>query len=337
MRQPPASGAERWSLDCPARGDAEMAHNRLGMTTPFSPDGPHPLAIGPRIPFSSRVRIDVEARSHRGHRRANNEDQFFVTRLSRTLETLMTSLPAGDVPERNEEVNYVMIVTDGMGGHAAGEVASRMAISELVSLALEMPDWIFKIDDERAREVQRRARERVQEVSAILIDHARKDGALRGMGTTLTSARSFGRDLFITHVGDSRAYLLRSGYLHRLTRDHTYAQLLVDSGLLAPADVAGSSHRHVLTNVLGGACDDVQVDTDRLQLEDGDRVLLCSDGLTDMVDDEAITEILREASGASEACDRLVQRALDNGGRDNVTVIVATYRFPEEPASASRP
>ena len=302
------------------------------MTARTSTDGPHPVAVGPGHPFSSLVRIDVSALSHPGHHRANNEDHFLVTRLGRTLQTLITSLPAGDVPERTEEVNYVMVVADGMGGHAAGEVASRMAISALVSLALDVPDWIFKVDEEHAREIERRARTRVQEVGAMLVERGRRDPALRGMGTTLTAARSLGRDLLITHVGDSRAYLLRAGGLHRLTRDHTYAQLLVDTGQLAPGDVAGSRHRHVLTNALGGSSEDVQVDTDRLQLEDGDRLLLCSDGLTDLVDDETITSILREATRSSDACERLVQRALDSGGRDNVTVIVAVYRLPEEPA-----
>ena len=170
--------------------------------------------------------------------RENNEDHFFVTRLGRTLQTLTTSLSMGDVPARSEEVNYVMVVADGMGGHAAGEVASRMAISALVSLALDVPDWIFKVDEEHAREIEERARARVREVGAMLIERGRRDPALRGMGTTLTYARSLGRDLLITHVGDSRAYLLRAGRLHRLTRDHTYAQLLVDTGQLAPAEVA---------------------------------------------------------------------------------------------------
>ena len=145
------------------------------------------------------------------YHRANNEDHFFVTRLGRTLQTLITSLPAGDVPELAEEVNYVMIVADGMGGHAAGEVASRMAISALVSLALDVPDWIFKVDEEHAREIERRARTRVQEVGAMLVERGERDPALRGMGTTLTAVRSFGRDLMVTHVGDSRAYLLRAG------------------------------------------------------------------------------------------------------------------------------
>jgi protein phosphatase len=220
-----------------------------------------------------------------------------------------------------------------MGGHAGGEVASRMAISALVSLALDVPDWIFKADEEYAREIERRARQRVRDVGAMLVERGRRDPALHGMGTTLTAARSLGRDLLIIHVGDSRAYLLRAGGLLRLTRDHTYAQLLVDTGRLRPDEVPDSRHRHILTNALGGSGGDVKVDTDWLQLEDADRLLLCSDGLTDLVDDEAITTILREATRSSDACGQLVQRALDGGGRDNVTVIVATYRLPEEPAS----
>jgi protein phosphatase len=301
------------------------------MTARVSTDGPHRVAVGPRHPLSSLVEIDVDARSHAGYHRAKNEDHFFVTRLSRTLQTMITSLPAEDVPALAEEVNYVMVVADGMGGHAAGELASRMAISALVGLALEVPDWIFTVDQEHAPEIEQRSRKYVQEVGAMLVERGRRDAALHGMGTTLTVVRSLGRDLLITHVGDSRAYLLRGGGLHRLTRDHTFAQLLVDSGRLAPDDVAVSRHRHVLTNALGGTVEDVQVDTDQLQLEDGDRLLLCSDGLTDLVDDQTITSILGETTRSSDACERLVQRALDNGGRDNVTVIVAAYRLPEAP------
>ena len=300
------------------------------MTTEIS-TGPAPGARAvPPPSYSSLVRIDVAALSHRGHVRPNNEDHFFVTRLGRTLETLITSLPEGAVPNLAEEVNYVMIVADGMGGHAAGEVASRMAISAIVSIALELPDWIFKLNEEYARKIEQRTRSRVREVGAMLIERGRRDPALSGMGTTLTAVRSLGRDLLITHVGDSRAYLLRAGHLHRLTRDHTYAQLLVDIGQLASAELAQPQHRHVLTNALGGSNTDVQVDVDLMELTDGDRVLLCSDGLTDMVDDETITGIVMDAPGAREACERLVQCALDNGGRDNVTVIVAGYRLPRE-------
>jgi serine/threonine protein phosphatase PrpC len=306
------------------------------MTARTSTGGPHPAAL-PSPPYSSLVQIDVSALSHTGHVRPNNEDHFLVARLGRTLQTLTTSLSPGDVPEHAEEVNYVMVVADGMGGHAAGEVASRMAISELFKLALAIPDWILKVDEGNAKEIARRSKSRLRKVGAILLERGQRDPALKGMGTTLTAARSLGRDLVITHVGDSRAYLLRKGQLHRLTRDHTYAQLLVDIGELAPTDIASSKHRHVLTNALGGTNEEVQVDTDRVRLTDGDRVMLCSDGLTDLVDDETITRILQETTRSSDACERLVQRALDSGGRDNVTVIVAAYRLPPPESTSTSP
>jgi PPM family protein phosphatase len=297
------------------------------MTSPEA----HSTTIDPPAQgISSLIRVDVSARSHTGHVRENNEDHFLVTRISRAMQTLTTSLPGGAVPDFAEEVNYLMVVADGMGGHAAGEVASRMAISGLVSLALDLPDWILKVDAEHAEEIEQRSRAIVQEVGAMLIARGRREPGLRGMGTTLTGARSLGRDLLITHVGDSRAYLLRAGRLHHLTRDHTYAQLLVDVGELAPADVATSRHRHILTNALGGTSDAVKVDTDRMRLEDGDRLLLCSDGLTDLVDDATITRVLMETTQSEDACERLVERALDAGGKDNVTVIVAAYRLPED-------
>ena len=283
-------------------------------------------------PVSSQVRIEVSALSHAGHRRENNEDQFFVTKMSRALETMLTSLPPGDVPERVEEVNYVFVLADGMGGHAAGELASRLAITTLVSLALDIPDWILKLDSETApAELERRARDIVRQVGSAIFKKGREDAALKGMGSTLTAARSLGRDLLIAHVGDSRAYLFRAGGLHRLTKDHTVAQMLVDSGRLDAGDMPSSRLRHVLTNALGGSSEHVDVDVDLLHLEDGDRLLLCSDGLTDLVDDDTIAQTLAESASSADACAHLVQCALDRGGRDNVTVIVAAYMFPDEP------
>jgi protein phosphatase len=265
--------------------------------------------------------------------RTNNEDQFFVTKATRSLETMLTSLPAGDVPERADEVNYLMVVADGMGGHAAGEIASRLAISTMVTLALQVPDWIFTVDEENAPEMKRRARRVVQQVGSILIERGRQDAALRGMGSTLTGARSCGRDLLIVHVGDSRAYLFRAGRLHRLTKDHTYAQMLADTGRLPPGDVTASRLRHILTNALGGSAATVDVDVDLLRLNDGDRLLLCSDGLTDCVDDDTITTTFNGTQTSAQACDRLLQLALDGGGHDNITVIVAAFGFPTPEAS----
>lgn len=298
------------------------------MTDSSSTSTHTPLVAARQRPFSSLVHIDISALTHPGHRREHNEDQFFVAKVTRGLETLMTSLSPGDIPDRADELNHLMIVADGMGGHAAGEVASRLTINALVAMALQIPDWILRAEPGHAAEIERRAREAVQRVDSILVERGRQDASLRGMGSTLTAARSFGRELMIAHVGDSRAYLLRAGQLQRLTRDHTYAQLMVDAGHCSPDDVAISGVRHILTNVLGGAVDDVDVDVDLLGLEDGDRLLLCSDGLTDSVDDGTIGATLQRALSSREACDRLVQLALDGGGHDNVTVIVASFEFP---------
>ena len=147
------------------------------------------------------------------------------------------------------------------------------------------------------------------------------------MGTTLTAARNMGRQLQIVHVGDSRVYLLHEACLHRLTRDHTYVQMLVDSGQLSKEEAAHFGARHVLVNALGGFDEDVEVDVDQLKLTTGDRLLLCSDGLTDLVDDDAIRQVLIDYRESAEACRRLVDLALAAGGKDNVTVVVASYTF----------
>jgi len=278
-------------------------------------------------PFSSLAHIDVSGLSHPGKVRARNEDHFIVTRIGRYLETTLTSLPPGEVPERAEEVGYAMIVADGMGGHAGGEIASRMAVSGLVKLVLAMPDWIFHLDQTVSDAATERSKSRFRHLNTLLIEQAAQDPALRGMGTTLTAARNLGRDLQIVHVGDSRAYLLRQSRLHRLTRDHTYVQLLVDSGQLSKEEAADFGARHVLVNALGGFDEDVEVDVDRLELTSGDRLLLCSDGLTDLVDDDAIRQVLIESRESAEASRRLVDVALARGGRDNVTVVVAAYTF----------
>jgi serine/threonine protein phosphatase PrpC len=297
--------------------------------SPLSPDDPTTVGFAASRSVSSQVRVEVSALSHAGRVRTNNEDQFYIAKLTRSLETIQTSLRPGDVPERADEVNHVFVVADGMGGHAAGEVASRMAISSLVKLAVQLPDWIFTVDEEHVPEMEWRARRLVEQVSAMLIARGEKDPAMRGMGTTLTAARILGRDLMIVHVGDSRAYLFRAGQLRRLTRDHTYAQVLAETGLLATRDAADSRLRHILTNALGGSDEHVDVDIDLVRLEDGDRLLLCSDGLTDLVDDETIAKTLSQTRVSREACTQLLQLALDRGGRDNVTVLVAAYTLPD--------
>ena len=239
------------------------------------------------------IRVNVSGLSHMGRVRPNNEDHFLIARIGRYLETVATSLPAGELPERADEAGYVMIVADGMGGHAGGELASRTAIRELVRLALDLPDWIVRIEDSTKALAEQRSKGRIRAINKQLLEQSRSDPSLRGMGSTLTIARNLGSVLQIAHVGDSRAYLLRESLLHRLTRDHTYVQMLVDRGQLSAEEAAVSTARHVLTNAVGGFSDEVQVDIDRVELKTGDRILLCSDGLTDLLDDAAIRAALQ--------------------------------------------
>jgi protein phosphatase len=165
-----------------------------------------------------------------------------------------------------------------------------------------------------------------------LREHAQTDPRYAGMATTITGAVTIGDEAFIAHVGDSRAYLARGGRLERLTRDHTMAQALVDSGDLPSLGEAPGFMRRLLVNCLGGRSrDDVEVDVRRVHLTDGDRLLLCTDGLTDMVGEADIARALVAHPEPQEACRALVDLALEGGGRDNVTVVLARFAIPPAP------
>ena len=272
------------------------------------------------------VEVNMAALSHQGKVRPNNEDNFLVVRFGRFLQTMLTSLPDGDVAPEHEDSGYGIAVADGMGGMAAGEVASRLAITLLVNIVLETPDWIMTRHESYASEVAGRAAHRFEMVNRSILEQARRDPWLKGMGTTLTMAVSLGRDLLIAHVGDSRAYLHRGDKLHRLTRDHTMAQRMADHGSI-PVQEVPSRYRHMLTQAIGIREDASEPDICRHQLEDGDRLLLCTDGLTDMVNDAAIAAELQRGTSSGEACRALIDLALEHGGRDNVTAVVAGYRI----------
>jgi len=184
---------------------------------------------------------------------------------------------------------------------------------------------VMRLDGDGAEEVARRATRYYAKVNEELARRAREEPQLRGMGTTMTLAYSIGTGLFIAHVGDSRAYLLRDGRIQQVTRDHTHAQALLESGVISSEQVATHRLRHVLTNALGVSDRPVDVEVHRLDLHDGDRLLLCTDGLTEMVDDETISEALAENDLPAETCASLIELALEAGGRDNVTVITAHY------------
>ena len=285
-----------------------------------------------KLCLESMVKVDFGALSHAGKVRKNNEDHFLVTRLGRSIEPLMTNMPAGQLPERLAEYGYGMLVADGMGGAAAGEVASRMAINLLVKLIIDTAKWGRRIDEQEAEALMQRLDNYYNAIHSELVRQGAIDPSIAGMGTTLTVAYSFCSDLFVAHAGDSRAYLVREGQLRQLTRDHTVAQKLADDGDIPQEEVAKHRFRHVLTNVLGGHSRPLVTEIQQFQLADRDRLLLCSDGLTDMVDDEAIQAVLQKIEPSQEACEKLLDLALDAGGKDNITIILARYAFSEQTA-----
>jgi protein phosphatase len=270
----------------------------------------------------------MAALSHQGKVRENNEDHFLISRVERSLETVKTNLPTGLIPQRFAEVGYGMLVADGMGGHQAGEIASRLAISTLVNLVLHTPDWILRLGKPEAEQVMERMAKRYRIVDATVREKAQTDPALAGMGTTMTLACSVGPILVLAHIGDSRVYLCRAGQCHQLTRDQTMAQSLIELGILPPEEAAGHYMKHALTGVLGTGQSLGKAEVQQLTLADEDQILLCTDGLTDMVQQPMIAAILGDSKTSDEACRRLVDAALDNGGKDNVTVVLTRYRLP---------
>ena len=283
----------------------------------------------PATQASSLVKVDLAGLSNCGHVRPTNEDHYFAARIERSLKTLITNLAEGILPSSFEEAAYGLLVADGMGGMAAGEVASSLALCKLVELVVNTPDWIMRLDQrEYGAMVLERMTRRFRQIDDDLREQGRKDPALVGMGTTLTVAISLGTDLVIGHIGDSRAYLLRGARLHQLTRDHTMAQALIDAGIAKPHDAATQAMRHVLTAALGSTGEKSDPDVQRLHLTEGDQLLLCTDGLTEMVEDEVIASTLRDAASAAAACRALIQLALAGGGTDNITVLLARYQFP---------
>jgi serine/threonine protein phosphatase PrpC len=210
----------------------------------------------------------------------------------------------------------VFAVADGLGGHQGGEVASAMAVEPLAAL-----DGRAFADAAEAAEALAAA---VREANRAIIDRAGADPALRGMGTTVTAAAlAGGRLLQLAHVGDSRAYLLRGGGpLRQLTDDHTAVAEAVGRGLLTRAQAAIHAQRGVLTRAVG-LDPGLRVDTPApLELEGGDQVLLCSDGLTGVVGDDRIAEVLAGQADGDGACRALIAAANDAGGPDNVTIVL---------------
>lgn len=214
-------------------------------------------------------------------------------------------------------------VCDGMGGARAGEVASQMACLGLVG-----------VDPNSAGQEQ--LRRAVAGANRAIIQRSATEGELLGMGTTLTAALIKGETLLVAHLGDSRAYLLHEGRLTQLTSDHSWVGEMIRRGEITAAQAANHPHRSVITRALGT---DLEVDPEIVEvpLAAGDRVLICSDGLTGMVDDEEIAQIMQRDLDPQAIAQALVDAALANGGEDNVTVVVVEAEADSKPGAGGAP
>jgi protein phosphatase len=269
------------------------------------------------------VAIEACGRSDPGRIREQNEDSFVVSNLHRTMVVEQSSLEFDDGHALQGEVlATLLLVADGMGGESAGDRASRLAVETYVDYVLNEMPWFYHLDERHGGDLVTVLRDGVARCEAKIQAYQQADPERGRMGTTLTLAWVLWPNLYVVHAGDSRCYLLRKGELKQLTKDHTVAQLMADQGTATPRD--SEQYGHVLWNAVGAdAATPVKPQVGKHELQFGDYLLLCSDGLHGMVNEERIRQLLLAPSSAPEAAQQLVQAALDGGGEDNVTVVVA--------------
>jgi len=249
-----------------------------------------------------RMEVSAHGLTHVGRQRQHNEDAFLV-----------------------ESDAKLFLVADGMGGHAAGEIASRIAVDSISEFILHTKEddgtWPHAYDEHYTRTTNR-LMAAVRMANTRVLEAMKKDARLRGMGTTVVACMADDEKMSVAHVGDSRAYLIREGQLSRITNDHSWVFEQVQAGMLTEAEAEKHPLRNVITRALGGALQ-VTPDASEIHAKPGDVFLLCSDGLTGMVPE---TEILRVVTAHSDdlqkACQQLIDAANERGGLDNVTAVL---------------
>lgn len=264
-----------------------------------------------------------------GQVRKNNEDNFVVCNLSTGEATLTPALCDHQLGPRGT----LFMVADGMGGEASGEVASQICVTTVPKRLYENLKSVSTI---RETNFVLLLREAVEYANQIIFQRAQTDANFRGMGTTTTAAALLGPHLFIAQVGDSRAYLVRNQQIAQLTRDQTYLNYLAEIGAEVPEDPEKDSRRSILTQAVGSS-ESVDVKVTYTKLRQGDNLLLCSDGLYNMVKASDLLDVMQKNGPLPEMCRTLIGHANANGGVDNITVIVANLQgaglAAQDPAS----
>jgi protein phosphatase len=278
-----------------------------------------------------RGKMDCFGLTDVGRVRQSNEDQFLLADLSKSLLIHQTSLSDEDHTRLfGGSQGQLLLVADGMGGHAEGQKASGIAVRTLTQYVLNTMHWFFRLEEGREADLNEELKAALEECQRNIEAASGPQPGGRPMGTTLTMAYVLWPRLYVVHAGDSRCYLLRRGRLEQITTDHTVAQQLVDQGVLNPEQAKGSRYSHMLWNCIGGGSHELNPAVYKATLEIGDTLLLCTDGLSGPVPDERLSQLLRQRSSAEQTCRTLVDAANAAGGRDNITVVIAQFRDASE-------
>jgi protein phosphatase len=270
--------------------------------------------------------LDCAGLSDAGCVRPSNQDQFLIANLKKSMLVDSTSLPMSAHPRLyGGSMGRLLMVADGMGGHAAGERASTLAIDCMIDRLLNSVHWFFNLDRDPEDHFLDDLKGLLRSAHQRIIDEGLAHLEQQGMGTTLTLAYVIWPRLYVVHAGDSRCYLFRRGTTERLTIDHTLARQLVDSGGMKAEEEASSRWSNVLWNVLGGGNGELTAEVRRVDLVPGDALLLCSDGLYRYFEDDELCRLVTGGDCARTVCEQLVRLAKERGGRDNITAVVGLF------------
>lgn len=259
------------------------------------------------------------AASHAGLKRGENQDHYLVLRRTRTQQLLFTNVLTEYLSLPTDET-YAMAVADGMGGHECGALASEIALRAAWDVAGRASSWVMKLEDLESAELTERIEGFVYLMQQAFVQQYMVNPEFGDSGTTFTAAYFVGGFAAVVQIGDSPCFVWRDGTMRRLTTDHTIEQEFISAGVVPEIACKFS---HMLTRCLGYESHNARPDIHFVRLKPGDQMLICTDGLTDMASDTRIAECIDNAETAQAACDALIQTALDGGGRDNVTAVLA--------------
>ena len=265
--------------------------------------------------------LDVYGLTHAGKVRKTNQDHFLICSLRKQMLVHLTSLPSLDqMPVLAERLAFLAVVADGVGGSAGGETASRLAVEVATRYIAQGMQCYYASRGDGDDALLVALQDAAMQCHADLLSLGGEQPELAGMATTLTLWLGVWPRAYLLQVGDSRCYLLRDGELTQISRDQTMAQELVEAGVMARAEAARTRWAHTLSSAIGGR--QTAPIVTRLDQQWGNVGLLCSDGLTSHVSDERIRDRLRTMTSARQVCEDLLQDALDDGGTDNITILV---------------